>query len=201
MANPYIYTFRRRLLLQVAMVGILLATGGLAALVSRSRTYSPPVELAPPTDLGLFRVSMPAGWAQTREWLTVPSAVAPHLIATEPDDGGDRPTRILGVAQHMVKGSMTPRKYLRNELGIQGEVDSTAVTVAGVEGELFELESRLTGVDTRVVATKLYAIAVVDPDLVLFVHLELPSRQPETEDRKLIRQVAKAIQRKPLPKE
>jgi hypothetical protein len=87
MARPSAYSRGRRIVMQVTMFGVLLATIGLAALVARSRERAVAVELETKPHLtDQLAIRLPKGWTPEQDSFDLPIKVTSHeRAAGNPD--------------------------------------------------------------------------------------------------------------------
>ncbi|QOV91866.1 hypothetical protein [Humisphaera borealis] len=192
MPNPYVYTQRRRILMQVVMVGIFGLTLAMAALVSNARNAAEAVKLGPAVGIGRYWVSPPQGWTLKRKWVTVLPPV-PSLQANDPVGG-----RVLDVTQQFLSYDVTPDSYLDTFHGIDGENSiATPITVAGQPGLAVSVVKQRQGAGWSSTTSHQYAVLVTDRRLVLLVELESPGGATTASDRRVFRDVVASIKNAP----
>lgn len=192
MPNPYVYTARRRVIMQVVMIAIFAATMGLAAVVRSSRVSVPPIVFDPPTSIGLFDVAIPKEWTTRRLWR---SSMPPVPVLLALDDAGHK----LKVAQHYLGYDITREAFLETfhdrklDDGISGDL-----TIAGKEGLALTVGLEHKGEGGSSNTTHQFGILVIDKRLVLSVELESAGKYPTAVDRQLFREIVKSIRMKSI---
>jgi len=188
MASPYVYTFRRRLVMQLTMIAILAAMLGLAALVRNSRGSGSVIPLGPPVSIGVYQVAVPQGWPVTRNWL-MDWPPTPRIEVLDPAGG-----RRLEVVQHLLAYSSTPEKYLETFHHTQ-ELDPRPIVIAGQPGIAVEGVAVREGDSWTSVTWHQYAVTVNRDNLVLLLHMESRGRSLAPADRKLFSEVVASATR------
>ncbi len=192
-------TGTRRVILQVVLAGVLLATMGLAALTMRSVEAAMEVELSAPQEVVTLRLRLPEGWEYDAD---VHEQVAAIFGSTPRDQV---PRRWLEVHHYANPEGLDPEDYL-NVRGVVPPVyprDLTArspvarlrwagsATVAGVRGIM--LEGYRVAPDRDAQYHDLFICGRAGREIIL-VKLQSMRSDPGFGDRVLARQIAKSIE-------
>jgi hypothetical protein len=117
MAKTYEYTPRRRVVMQIAMFGILLGTVGLAALVDEQIVGKAAAALGPEQTLGALHFRLPEGWVAVGR-----SRRAPGASAIVRENGGPAETeRTLVLYRQHIPSGMSPQESL-DRMGLVSDV-------------------------------------------------------------------------------
>src|SRR5690606_35484047 len=106
MARIQPLTPARRVLLQVVLGVILLATVGLAALTERWKEGAMAVELTEPQSIATLKLRLPKGWAYEADTTRETAAI----FASSPD--GTQPLRRLEVHHYANPRNLSPQQFL-----------------------------------------------------------------------------------------
>jgi hypothetical protein len=134
MASPFIYTPRRRMMMQIFLFIVLLAAVGLAALVDRQRNAGTLITLGSVQTSGPVHIRFPANWLTQSSSAADPRVAAVAREVTPPNQPLDGRTLIL--YRQRLRQIMSPGDYL-DRVSLLGDVfgeqppEATEATLAG----------------------------------------------------------------------